>query len=213
MRRLLRADNEAVSVTWEVINEDNEQHKPEPVGKPKAEKKKSVKREASDKKPNTSNVVDIFGGALSDSDIEDDNVDMDRMSSYDSRSDTNSMLMGEMHGKRDNYSLEFNSQMFRKKQAGKGKSSFKYGLSSGDDTDYSSRDVNKDDKGVSIDKLRVELEELKQRKHKLQNEIAGMENLALRQRFQETLHTLNQEVMYKEMQYQGLIALQNSEDL
>lgn len=234
VKRLLRADNEAVSVTWEVIKEEDEQHaKPEPSKAPnvKTEKKTkaNLKREPvpHPSNPESSNVVDIFGGAVSDSDLEDDNINVEmedsRLSAYDSRlSDTNSMHgMGDGLLKRDVLPIQFDSHMFQtpKMSAGHSRSTpaasghmKSGGLSSEDDGDYHSRDMSKDNMS-RIEQLRAELEELKQRRQKTQLEIAGMENQALRQRFQEALHSLNKDIMYKEMEYQGLLTLQNSEDI
>ncbi|XP_026500788.1 transcription initiation factor TFIID subunit 7-like [Vanessa tameamea] len=297
VKRLLRTDNEAVSVTWEVIKEDDEQLlkqetvTPAPTQKPekktkamkKAEKQaaaaaaaaaataaasaaaaaaaaavavkttpvtstitSAVSSTTTSATPNeaatttadisnteSSNVVDIFGGALSDSDIEDGNINVEledsHLTAFDSRLSDNCSMpgLGDIH-KRDNYPIEFESQMFQSSHSGHGKKKSNKsrtstpatstitrsgGLSSEEDGDYHSRDMSKDNMTFRIEQLRTELEELKQRRQRTQHEIAGMENLALRQRFQDILHTLNQDVMYKEMEYQGLITLQNSEDI
>lgn len=243
VRRLLRADNEAVSVTHEVIMEEDEQHtKPEPSTphNVKAEKKlkqeRNVKRESSNAtNPESSNVVDIFGGAVSDSDLEDENINVEmedsHLSAYDSRMSDNSSIhgMGEMSGKRDPLPIEFRSHMFQsphgrqtpKNFAGHSRATTpgtlgflkSGGLSSEDDGDYHSRDMSKDNMSFRIEQLKAEVEELKQRRQRTQHEIAGMENMALQQRFQDILHTLNQDIMFKEMEYQGLLTLQNSEDI
>ncbi|CAG4986172.1 unnamed protein product [Colias eurytheme] len=204
VKRLLRADNEAVSVTWEVVKEDD--HKPETsTPKPKPERKKAErapKKEVAKPKQETSNVVDIFGGAVSDSDNEDDNINVEmeesRLSPYSRLSD-NSMLGMEQK----TYPIEFESQMFAKTKHAPSQMEYS--------EDEYSRD--KDNMTFRIEQLKAELDELKQRRQRTQNEISGIDNLALRQRFQETLHTLNQDIMYKEMEYQGMITLQNSDDI
>ncbi|CAH0402154.1 unnamed protein product [Chilo suppressalis] len=227
VKRLLRADNEAVSFTWEVIKEEDEQHpKPDkniPV-KPDKKIKVDSKRETPSER---SNVVDIFGGAVSDSDLEEENlnVEMDdsHLSAYDSRlSDTNSMhgMIG-FNTKRESLPIEFNSGMFQSRKmsashtvtSGTTGHSKSGGFSSEEELDYQTHDIPKDNMTLRIEQLRAELEELKQRRQKTQHEISGMENLALRQRFQDNLHTLNQDILYKEMEYQGLLTLQNSEDI
>ncbi|XP_045784423.1 transcription initiation factor TFIID subunit 7-like [Maniola jurtina] len=242
VKRLLRADNEACQLMWEVIKEEDEPHaKSDAIQTAPSKPEKKTKAERSNKKErdskpdisnrdSSSNVVDIFGGAVSDSDIEEDpmgrEMEESHMSPYDSRlSDTSSIIgMGDIH-KRDTYPIEFESQMFHaqptlKKKSTKRRSSTvtstvtrSGGLSSEEDVDYLSRDMSKDNMSLRMEQLRTELEELKQRRQRTQHEIAGMENVALRQRFQDILHTLNQDVMYKEMEYQGLITLQNSEDI
>lgn len=244
VKRLLRADNEAVSVTFEVIQEEEDHPKAEQSAPEKVKPEKKMKAERNPKRERetpshaavsnteSSNVVDIFGGNVSDSDLEDDNINVEmedsRLSAYDSRlSDTNSMH-GEGPSKRDTMPTQFGSHMFQSPQdmapksfaghsrattpaaSGMSKSG---GLSSEDDGDYQPRDMSKDNMSLRIEQLRAELEELKQRRQRTQHEIAGMENLALRQRFQDILHTLNQDIMYKEMEYQGLLTLQNSEDI
>ncbi|CAK1587788.1 unnamed protein product [Parnassius mnemosyne] len=238
VKRLLRADNEAVSVTWDVIKEEDDHPKPEAVSSAQSKPERKTKVERISKResitsdatnPESSNVVDIFGGAVSDSDDDNINVEMEdsRLSPYDSRlSDTNSMHgIGDMHSKRD-LPIQFESRMFQGGQSSKRSASHSRattpavsvasksgGVSSEEDGDYQSRDMSKDNMQFRIEQLKTELDELKQRRQRTQHEIAGMENLALRQRFQDILHTLNQDIMYKEMEYQGLLTLQNSEDI
>lgn len=240
VKRLLRADNDALSVTWEVIKEDDDHH-PKPkqntstkLQKPdKKLKDEKVKREATfgtlkDTRP--SNVVDIFGGAVSDSDEEDNiNVELEdsHLSGYDSRlSDTNSIYgLGNTHNKQENLPIQFNSKMFQSQQEipirtsanqtltitpGTSGYSKNDGLSSEEDGEYS-RPMPRDD--MRIEQIKAELDELKQRRQRTQHEIAGLDNAALCQRFKDILHTLNQEIMFKEMEYQGLLVLQNSEDI
>lgn len=241
VKRLLRADNEAVSVTWEVIKEEDDLSKPEPstVKKVKPERKlkqdRNIKRESNLNATNQgpSNVVDIFGGAVSDSDLEEDNINVDvedsGLSAYDSRlSDNNSLHgLGES-SKKGSFPTEFGSHMFQTPQGlhtskgfpGRSRSITPAtsglksgGLSSEDDNEYHSHDMSKDNMTFRIEQLKAEVEELKQRRQRTKHEITSMENLALKQRFQDILHTLNQDIMYKEMEYQGLLTLQNSEDI
>ncbi|XP_053623579.1 transcription initiation factor TFIID subunit 7-like [Plodia interpunctella] len=233
VKRLLRADNEAFSVTWEVIREEDEHHSKPESSKPshvKPEKKtkseRNIKRESAAKHnaPGSSNVVDIFGGNVSDSDLEDDHINVEledsRLSAYDSRMSDNST-----HGMSDlskrELPIEFDSHMFQTPKRSSNISSTMAStshsrsghLSSEDDVDYHSRGMSKENMTERIEQLRTELEELKQRRQKTQLEIASMENQALRQRFSEALHTLNKEIMYKEMEYQGLLTIQNSDDI
>ncbi|CAK1554844.1 unnamed protein product [Leptosia nina] len=222
VKRLLRADNEAVNITWEVIKDDDEHIKPESSRsnvkqerKPKERTKKEIKKEANTKP--TSNVVDIFGGALSDSDIEDENVNVDvddSHMSYDTRLSDNSVMLG-LDTKKRTLPIEFQSEMFQAAPVAHASSSMVDNKPEqySDEEDFASHDESKENMSVRIEQLGAELEEMKQRRVRTQNEIASMENLALRQRFQDTLHTLNQDIMFKEMEYQGLITLQNSDDI
>ncbi|KAG6446531.1 transcription initiation factor TFIID subunit 7 [Manduca sexta] len=242
VKRLLRADNEAVSTTWEVIKEDDEQNPKQELGavahvKPekKTKAERNVKRESTSDatNPESSNVVDIFGGAVSDSDLEDENINVEledsHLSAYDSRlSDNSSMLgLGEPSSKPDSLPIEFDSDMFHSPQGAHSKNyprhshsvtaatanNIKCGGISSEEDEYQSRDMSKENMTFRIEQLKAEVEELKQRRQRTQHEIAGMENLALRQRFQDILHTLNQDIMFKEMEYQGMLTLQNSDDI
>lgn len=202
VKRLLRADNEAVNVTWEVIKDEEEHIKPEPLSttKPTAKTDKKPKQEMKvEVSTQESNVVDIFGGAVSDSDLEDDNINVEledsHLSTYDSRlSDSNSMLEADS----DRLPTQFQSEMFHKYT--EPTSIIKSG--SEEDMDYQH---TKETMSARIEQLSMELEELKQRRQRTQHEISGMENLALRQRFQDILHTFNQDIMYKEAEYKRLI--------
>ncbi|KOB65243.1 Transcription initiation factor TFIID subunit 7 [Operophtera brumata] len=245
VKRLLRADNEAESITFEIINEDDVlilhpklgcelEPSTSKTGYIKSEKKSKAPRgpkcEAGSTFKNTpiSNVVDIFGGALSDSDLEDEHSihphNEDSQAGYAIRIPE----AGPMLGARDNPRMEpldldphifelshnLQSKMYTSERAYENPGTTEdktYGLSFEDDGDQSQN--SKDSMTVRIEQVRAELEELKERRKRTQHEIAGMENLTLRQRFQSTLHTLNQEVMFKEMEYQGLLTLQNSDDI
>lgn len=221
VKRLLRADNEAVSVTWEVIKEEDEHNnRPEPSTSTKSEKirmkkEHNVKAEASQA---SSKVEDIFGGTLSDSDLEDENINVDiedsRLSSYgDHFSDSSIQGPGDFKGNR--FATQFSSEMFSSSQdmhnisephtsgmsRQRASSSFKANET------YQSEEYlqqSNDNNSYKLQQLTTELEELKQRRQRTQLEISGMENVTLRQRFQDILQTLNKDIMYKEMEYQNL---------
>lgn len=261
VKRLLRADNEAVSVTWEVVEEEDEHAtttekptlpvNPKPEKKTKSDKTKSdktksdkTKSEKTKREPvpgtskgnQSSNLVDIFGGAVSDSEEEDNtyikNVGLQNPSfpAYDSQLDDISTLneLSALHltskidGPSDSLPIEFASDMFdsplpltsatESQAETPGPSGlYKTGArSSEEDTDYVP-DPPKENMTERIEQLKAEVEELKQRRVRTRHEIAGIENMALRQRFEDIIHTLNQDIMYKEMEYQGLLTLQNSD--
>lgn len=218
VKRLLRADNEAVSVTWEVIKEEDEHHnRPEPSTskseKIRMKKEHNVKAEASQP---SSKVEDIFGGALSDSDLEDENINVDiddsRMSSYgDHFSDSSIHGSGDYKGNR--FATQFSSEMFSSQDVHNisqphtsGTSRHRPSTFKANET-YQSEEFlqqSNDNNSYKLQQLATELEELKQRRQRTQLEISGMENVTLRQRFQEILQTLNKDIMYKEMEYQNL---------
>lgn len=238
VKRLLHADNEAVSITWEVIKEEEEPNMKVETSTPapnvKAEKKvkqeiRNMKMESIAEANNqeSSNVVDIFGGAVSDSDLEDENINVDmedsHLSAYDSRlSDSNSMQGDVM--KETRLPTQFHPEMFHSSQSKYGHDQSALastshspavsvghsvipksgGLSSEDDSNYQPASVPKENITLRMEQLSAELEELKQRKQRTQHDFSGMENLALRQRFQDILQTLNQDIMYKERELQDL---------
>lgn len=221
VKRLLRADNEAISVTWEVIQEEDEHTKPEPGPSSKPErktKKEAIKAEAA--KQSSSKVEDIFGGALSDSDLEEENVNVDvedsHLSSYgDHFSD--SSAQGPVDLKSNRFATQFSSDMFNSphtsqrpharastsmEQAGPSMYKRSEQYSTDEFMDQSSDNIT-----FKLQQVGAELEELKQRRQRTQLEISGMENMTLRQRFQDVLQTLNKEIAYKEIEYQKLQSL------
>lgn len=246
VKRLLRADNEAVSVTWEVVEEEDEHNitteQPAPPVNAKPDKKTKAdktKREAipgTSKASTSSNVVDIFGGAVSDSE-EEDNINVKNVglhntpfTVYDSHLDEISTmnelnalhLHSKIDGPSDSLPIEFASDMFdsplpitsatqSRAETPVASGVYKTGArSSEEDADYIP-DPPRENMTERIEQLKAEVEELKQRRLRTRHEIAGIENMALRQRFEDIIHTLNQDIMYKEMEYQGLLTLQNSD--
>ncbi|VVD02439.1 unnamed protein product [Leptidea sinapis] len=183
VKRLLRADNEAVSVTWEVIQEDEEQQKPETKtpAQVKSEKKKSAKatkKEAVDKQTiDKSNVVDIFGGAVSDSDNEEETRGMDDsgMSQYSRMSDS-------MQDKiQETYPFQFEPQMFQKKDSNikmernasaKTEQSMSQQMeASGSSRQYDEEDSrDNDNMAMRIEQVKAELDELKERRQRTQHD-------------------------------------------
>lgn len=215
VKRLLRADNEAVSFTWEVIQEeDDHSSKPETVNITKTEKAKTkkghnVKAEIANQ--SSSKVEDIFGGALSDSDLEDENINVDvedsRMSSYDDQYSEASVQGSDRFATQFNSDMFYYSQMLNPERADNDTAEKRKVVAHKSGLQYSVDDYLKapSETGVKMQQLATELEELKQRRQRTQLEIAGMENMTLRQRFQEILLTINKEIIYKEMEYQKLL--------
>lgn len=224
VKRLLRADNEAVSITWEIIDEavkeEEPSTKPEPSVSVKPEKVKTKKEhiKAEGAKQSSSKVEDIFGGTLSDSDLEDENVNVDiddsRMSTYEDTYSETSMQAPDFSKK--SFATEFSSDMFYYPQSGivktpeagpsKGKKKQPKPSTSTADLYHISNYSHDADVDFKLQQLSLELEELKQRKQKTQQEISGLENMTLRQRFQEILQTINKDIAFKEIEYQRLMS-------
>ncbi|CAH2234910.1 transcription initiation factor TFIID subunit 7-like [Pararge aegeria] len=212
VKRLLRADNEAVSVTWEVIKEEDcITSKNEPTTSKEKKGKRQTKSSTITKPP--SKVEDIFGGALSDSDVEDGNVNVEiddsRLSLYDEPLSDTSSIHGVEQSRIHQLATEFKSEMFvtPKKKSQSQKSSKPHTVVSESSGHYSEdfrQPGNSSDSIIKLQQLKTDLEELKQRRQRTQLEIAGMENMTLRQRFQDILKTLNKEIITKEIEYQNL---------
>lgn len=215
VKRLLRADNEAVSVTWEVIAEDDESTSKPDTSIPKQEKAKgkkthNIKTDTTKQLP--SKVEDIFGGVLSDSDLEDENINVDvedsRLSSFDDQFSESSFQASDRPVRQFTPSTYYSNE-FTAEGTSDGQT-FKYTqkpeipiMISKPSSSQISHQSN--EKGLKLQQLAEELEELKQRRQRTQLEIAGMENMTLRQRFQDVLQTLNKDIVYKEMEYQNLL--------
>ncbi|XP_035791999.1 transcription initiation factor TFIID subunit 7-like [Anopheles albimanus] len=138
VKRLLRVDNEAVNVKWELITEEEDPNKPSlesgaDSGAPHKSPSKNTKKSSLNKDVGEH---DIFGGEVSDSDEEDNvinkNIDIDESSRLsaeadDSRlSDSSSYQGGQ--GDRTNASApatEFNKSMFSGGASGSGGPSYR----------------------------------------------------------------------------------------
>ncbi|XP_049867972.1 transcription initiation factor TFIID subunit 7-like [Pectinophora gossypiella] len=226
VKRLLRADYEAVNVTWEIIKEEDEHNlKPEPSTSGKPEKTK-MKKEANlklESNQSSSKVEDIFGGALSDSDLEDENINVDvedsHLSSYgDHFSDSSAQGTGNFKGGR--FATQFSTEMFTSAidlndeslpSSSTSRPRASAGLYKSDhyptDEFLNPQATDNSNTSFKLQQLSAELEELKQRRQRTQLEISGMENMTLRQRFQDILQTLNKDIKYKEIEYQNLQSL------
>lgn len=209
VKRLLRADNEALSVTWEVIKEDNDNTKNEATVSEKTKPKKSYSIKSGLDLNNQSKVEDIFGGELSDSDPEDDNIDIEdsRMSTGDGHmSDSNSIISSDSKGKQ--MVTQFKSEMFysndlsgnKKGHDRNKKSNVLASVSSNAKQEFTPPVHDNTSLSLKLQELTEDLEELKLRKHRTQLEIAGLQNMTLKQRFQDILQTLNNEIVLKEME-------------
>lgn len=215
VKRLLRADNDAVSFTWEVVKDEDELvNKNEPTDLI-THKENSVKIE-SHKSVNvskeTSKVEDIFGDALSDSDVEDENMNVglkDRLPSCQSSLTEANSLHGLVPIKGGDLSQELKADIFlphrKKATTHKGnrtnKPSSSYIL---DDNKQQQSTSSGNDNLTLLQELITDLEELKQRRQRTQLEISKLENMTLRQRFQDILKTINKEIIMKEMEYHKL---------
>lgn len=225
VKRLLRADNEALSVTWEVIDEtsrdDEHSAKAVPTTSVKAEKAKTKKEQIKSemaKRQSSSKVEDIFGGTLSDSDLEDENVNVDiedsRMSAYDDTYSETSAQAPDFG--RKSFATEFSPDMFyypadlneglQGSHSYNGMRDLEMPSTSTNDPFSLGDYPQANEIDIKLQQLATLLEELKQKKQRTQLEIAGMENISLRQRFQDVLQNINKDIICTENEYQRLLS-------
>ncbi|KAF6204783.1 hypothetical protein GE061_018945 [Apolygus lucorum] len=224
VKRLLRGDNEAVSVRWEVINEEDDKKGSNLVtlsgavmGMPgtsggiviKEEPPEEVEGEMPDTNTQTSVDVaehDIFGEAVSDSDEEESHINImeeesSRLSAEDSRiSDSMSQML--MEGKQGDHSM------------GEGLiTQFTKGMFVEDDHDQRELDMDypftltPDSIRARLEDLTRELADIRVRRDQQELEVSHIENHALRQRFQDILDSLLQQQLDKEQEFQELSEL------
>lgn len=190
VKRLLRVDNEAVSVKWEIVESEEQQitEENEIVTSKKGDKK------SRGSKPNKNIPVDerrIFGEEVSDSEEEDDEeiardmeVDETRMSE-DSRSRfsdsvSNSMMLQDSNISH-NQSLvtEFAKTMF-------------------DDNPCSSSTL----KVIDIQR---DLKKLRNEQHRIEQEIQTIDNKKLKERLQEDLDSVTSSIINKQIELDELL--------
>lgn len=229
VKRLLRVDNEAVNVKWEVINEDEEKAKAGTIKEePGTENQIQIKTEKQDVSFDTGSQQnvdvgehDIFGSAVSDSEEETNiNVmeveDTSRLSADDSRlSDTVSQGLNPNINQSHQLVTQFSKDMFRDSRNIKDESSsfdfeplediksenFEYK----NDNQYENEGVSKDSIRERMDALSKELADLKTRRQQQEMEINNIENMALRQRLQDIIDNLLTEQLQKEHEVSGCI--------
>ncbi|KAG5891709.1 hypothetical protein JTB14_016092 [Gonioctena quinquepunctata] len=207
VKRLLREDNEAVSVKWEVINEEDEN---------KVNKGTVIKKDPGEPPKNVAE-HDIFGGAVSDSEDEDAHLNVldvldenSQQSGEDSHlTDSNSVLNNSAESK---LLTEFTSDMFRDIQHSPSlMQEMDYYQQSNSSMSYSESHFRTPEQKVNIqarvDEIEAELADLKAKRQQQEVKIENIENLALRQRFQDSLDSLLQEQIEKENERYDLMEL------
>lgn len=232
VKRLLREDNDAVNVKWEVICEDEDQSKPSKVSS-----SGTVKTKRENINGNTSQSLDvaehdIFGEPVSDSEDDDEEANINVMEldenshlTADSRvSDSNSMQAAYSERSSNNATTssglvtEFSKEMFHNDNNGDTETekqqddatSTKVPKLEQFHAEYIISDNYTESPTVSISKdsrlatLHAELAELRQRRQQQEIEIANIENVKLKQRFQEILDNLLTQEMQKVQEIQDL---------
>jgi transcription initiation factor TFIID subunit 7 len=218
VKRLLRVDNEACNVKWEIVESEEppELEKDSGQDTPKGKKGGASTSKGKANKNQAQNLpVDehhLFGEEVSDSD-EDANVTVrdleldDTRLSEDSRSrfsDSNSMMMQGMSASNSRMMTEFKSNMF-----GEGEASTSQQHLNDESIDFlDSKDLND---STRISEIRRELHELRKQQSETEQEIQTIVNNKLRERLQEDLDNLMGTIIMKEMELDELLA--NSQNM
>lgn len=233
VKRLLRVDNDAVNVKWEVICEDEDQSKPSKVSSSGTVK---TKRESINGNTSQSFDVaehDIFGEPVSDSEEDDEEANINVMEldensrlSADSRvSDSNSMQAA--YSERPS-NIEANNRLCTvfSKEMFQSDNNMEADVEKTEDTSLSKVpkveqfhseyiisdnfselpcvSALKDSLQTRLATLHAELAELRQRRQQQELAIANIENVKLRQRLQEILDNLLTQEMQKVQEIQDL---------
>ncbi|XP_074651126.1 transcription initiation factor TFIID subunit 7-like [Tubulanus polymorphus] len=171
VKRLFRADNEAIDVKWEIIYDDDsapgERLKGETTNEP------SVISHAD----SSTNLAEHIFGEVSSSEEEDDDKDVNIMDSEDDEEGGGAV--------RDET------------------------VPQTDDLDVSQMSVDNTELEMKLSELGQQLQELKEQRQKQEAEISAIDNLALRQRFQDVLDELIHEEQEKQKEYELLAAMLN----
>jgi TATA-binding protein-associated factor Taf7 len=211
VKRLLRTDNEAVSVKWEIVESEEpveaEQGRESPV-KSKKEQASTSKGHAKQKAKENLPVDEhhIFGEEVSDSEEEDVNavvpdIDIeDAHLSEDSRSrfsDSNSMMQGMQSASNSQLPLihdqtEFSSSMFEQDVAG----------TSSQNIDDESFDYLTSKENSMASSLRRDLQELRASQAQIEQEIQTIDNKKLKERLQDDLENIMGKIIMKQFELQ-----------
>ncbi|XP_053690426.1 transcription initiation factor TFIID subunit 7 [Sabethes cyaneus] len=226
VKRLLRVDNEAVHVKWDLITEEEDPNKAVSETKHDASAPNKSPSKAGKKGATTSKDVgehEIFGEEVSDSDEDENpinkNIDIDESSrlsaeAEDSRMSDSSSCQGTQSSDK-NLTVEFSKSMFSTVSSSGGSRSrkfetasvSKYGDNSRLDSDNDSTDFTPSSRDLISNRmyeLRRQLSDLKTQRSQKEQEIRTIENQTLRQRLQDNLDSLLSQIVEKEMEVQEL---------
>jgi transcription initiation factor TFIID subunit 7 len=213
VKRLLRTDNEAVHVKWEIVEceqDPNDMHDSADRNSPKTKPQASTSKGGRKAKVSDNLPVDehhIFGEEVSDSEEEDVNVvpdidNDDTRLSEDSRSrfsDSNSMMQTSASNSQmitDFNKTEFNSSMFEEEAH-----------TSSQHIDDESNDFMSSSKESSqIELLRRELQDLRMSQAQIDQEIQTIDNKKLKERLQEDLEEIMESIVTKELELRLLLS-------
>lgn len=200
VKRLLRVDNEAVSVKWEIVECEEQQMSENEVPK-KSEKQKG--RGSKQVKDVPVDERRIFGEEVSDSEEEEEEIvretEETRLSD-DSRShfsDSNSMMLSssQLNPHHKTLVTEFEKKMFDDEP-----STSSFNLSQYDEYSDSKQSVPAE----KINQIKKELNELRQNQIRVEQEIQTIDNKSLKERLQDNLEQLMGSIVMKQMELDEL---------
>lgn len=227
VKRLLRADNEAHNVKWEIVKEDEDPKsaimQDESTSQSMAlatadtsmdqdEKKRKTpmdSKAATDSSRASSVIprdIDIFGEDVSSSDDEDENINVDidettRLSADDSRQSDFSNSMQDQ-----SMITEFSKQMFGSPRSRQDSSNLEPPSQSmpfdDDENEFGLPQLSREELNSKISDLRRQLNELRNQRIQKEQEISQIQNQTLRQRMQDSLDNILSQILDKEMEMQ-----------
>lgn len=210
VKRLLRVDNEAVNVKWEIVECEEPPEAEKDTGRDTPKGKKGAAAAKGKANKNAKEIVpvdeqNIFGD-VSDSEEEEDanvtNLDVeDTRLSEDSRSrfsDSNSMLQGISSS--GNRMTEFKSNMFEAGGPSTSTQQFSEDSSYFNDT--------KDDSN-RINDIQQKLYNLQQEQNKIEEKIQKIDNNKLKERLEKELHVIMSKIIVKEMEMDEIMGSGN----
>lgn len=209
VKRLLRTDNEAVQVKWEIVECEEATEVETGRESTTSKGKKSLPVAGKDKKnvmSSESLTVDeqhIFG-ELSDSEDEDVNAAMPDFDatrlSEDSRSrfsDSNSMMQEIQSTSNSQMPTDFNKTEFSS-------SMFDEEMVAGSSQQIDDESIDFSRENSKVYSIRRELQQLKMNQCKIEAEIQSIDNKKLKERLQENLEHIMSEIIMKEMELQEI---------
>lgn len=237
VKRLFRADNEAVNVKWDIVLDEEDPSRREilmgndestsqstaamdvagpseqDINREKPDKQKAIE-DSLDVIPRD---IDIFGEDLSSSDEEDNNINVDvdetsRLSADDSRSNFSSSMQGA-----GSMVTEFNKHMFNRSPSRLRQTSDSFDQPSSphasasqffEADEDSMPQLTQEEIQNKIADTRRQLNDLRDQRIAKEQEISSIENETLRQRMQDALDNILSQILEKEMEMQDYQSMQ-----
>ncbi|KAK2725118.1 transcription initiation factor TFIID subunit 7-like [Artemia franciscana] len=201
VKRLLRSDNEAVSVRWEVVTEEDET-------KPKLAADGSVAGPIATGTFVSAGVADIFGEDLSDSEEESSTIIRESADESDSMSSSLPSMQIPNRGASD-FLTQFSSEMFNP-SGSKGRRGLSPVLKRKvikQEVEDVNDEAAKDALLEQVEEARNALKELQMKRKSAEMELPTIQNMGLKARFLDNLENLKMEEAEKQKEYNRLLSM------